>query len=163
MTGLESVLATYINVVEQALRYLSRYFRTVRLGPVSIELRTAAEREFGQTIEKIARAQENLTEAIAAIDDVKTKYTDEKTRLDELIAQVRIKRAEYERAAQDLVRTKELLAEDQERLRRLLGLNDRRSKIVGFISGVLASLTTAVIWFVLPWLWRLIAAAAATQ
>ncbi len=163
MIGLESVLADYINAVELGLRYLSRYFRTVRLGPVSIELRTAAEKQFGGTIEKIARAQENLTEAIAAIDDVKAKYTDEKKGLDELIGQVRLKRAEYELAAQDLVKTKELLAEDQERLRRLLGLNDRRSKIVGFISGVLASLAAAAIWFVVPHLWRLVAAVIAAQ
>jgi hypothetical protein len=154
--GPELLLSKYVDLVEVALKLLSRVFRSVRVGPFGFELRTEVEDEFGQTLEKIAKAQQNLAEAISAIDEVKTKYVDENQRLEEVVQQVRAKRAEYQQARLDLTTARALLAQDRETLRRSLGINDRRSKVVGFISGVLASLVAAVIWVAAPSLWKLL-------
>ena len=148
------ILSLYIDTVEQLVRLLSRHFRSVRFGPLELELRRKTEREFDVTFAKIEKARTNMAEAVTALDDLRDQYTTEQDRLTKLLAEVKEKRAEYATATSDLVKTRELLQRDQDSLRRILGINDRRSKIVGFISGVLASLVATALWFLLPKLWQ---------
>lgn len=137
---LAEVLEIYIRAFERLLRPFSRSLRRVVIGPISVELKGETEREFEEVMAKISLAQRNLADAVTAIDEVKGRYSDESFRLEQLMEDVQNKREEYRAATTDLAKTKELLTEDQEQLRRLLGVNDRRGKFVGFASGIAASL-----------------------
>ena len=152
------LLFNYINAIESLLRWLSQRIRVLRFGPLEIELRRKAETEFNATFQKIEKARENLTEAVTALDDLRDRYADEQERLTNLLNDVKQKRAEYDKATGDLTKTRELLRADQETLRRVLGINDRRSKIIGFVSGVLASLIATLLWFAGFKIWNLIGA-----
>jgi chromosome segregation ATPase len=152
------LLFNYINAIESLLRWLSQRIRVLRFGPLEIELRRKAETEFDATFQKIEKARENLTEAVTALDDLRDRYADEQERLTNLLNDVKQKRAEYAKATGDLTKTRELLRADQETLRRVLGINDRRSKIIGFVSGVLASLIATLLWFGGSKIWNLIGA-----
>ena len=60
--------------------------------------------------------------------------------------EVENKKAQYNEASKDLKDAKQLLNQDQEKLRKVLGINSKREKIIGFISGIIASLIAALIW-----------------
>ena len=70
----------------------------------------------------------------------------ERTQLDTLLLEVEHKKAQYNEASKDLKDAKQLLNQDQEKLRKVLGINSKREKIIGFISGIIASLIAALIW-----------------
>ena len=91
-------------------------------------------------------AQEHLTDAIEAIDIIRKQVILERTQLDTLLLEVEHKKAQYNEASKDLKDAKQLLNQDQEKLRKVLGINSKREKIIGFISGIIASLIAALIW-----------------
>ncbi len=137
-------------------KLLKRYFKKIRLGPFEFQLRQETAESYETTFKKIEAAQRNLAEAVEALDSLKVEYLDENKRLGKLLDDVKKKREEYHDATRELDVIKNLTSEEREQLRRSLGFNDRRSKIVGFIAGVLASLIATGLWVGIPKLWVLI-------
>jgi len=157
------MMFAYIDSIETILKLIQkligRHFKTIRIGPLELELRGQSTRTFEETFQKLNSAQKHLTDAVESLDTLRAQYIEENDRLTRLLEQVNTKKAEYDKTSNDLSLTKDLLQKDQDTLKRVLGVNERRAKIAGFISGVLASLLATVIWVygpkVWPWLWSL--------
>lgn len=95
---------------------------------------------YQETEEKIEKAQENFEEAVDALDRLRTHIETEGRRLESLMAELQEKKKEREV-------TEELLEQDQEALKKSLGL--RSAQVYGFIGGVIASV---VGYYIVTWL-----------
>ena len=130
------VLSLYINLIEKLIDIVEGKKRTEKVLITPL----------GETLTKVQTAQEHLTDAIEAIDIIRKQVILERTQLDTLLLEVENKKAQYNEASKDLKDAKQLLNQDQEKLRKVLGINSKREKIIGFISGIIASLIAALIW-----------------
>ena len=130
------VLSLYINLIEKLIDIVEGKKRREKV------LKTP----LGETLTKVETAQEHLTDAIVSIDIIRKQVILERTQLDTLLLEVENKKAQYNEASKDLKDAKQLLNQDQEKLRKVLGINSKREKIIGFISGIIASLIAALIW-----------------
>ena len=139
-----NTLHLYIILVEKIIDFIEgkRRKRKVMSTPL------------GETLEKVDEAQNHLTDAIESIDVIKHQVTMEREALDSLLGEVSKKREQYNKATSDLELTQELLNQDQDKLRIVLGFNSSREKIVGFISGVIASILATAIWVAAPKMWN---------
>jgi len=129
-------LSLYINLVEKIIEIIEGKKRKKK----------ALNTPLGETLKKVETAQEHLTDAIEAIDVIREQVVTERSQLDTLLSEVEQKKIQYKEATSDLKHTQQLLNQDQEKLRNALGINSSREKIIGFISGVIASLIAAIIW-----------------
>ena len=145
------MLVSYINLIDWLIdttkKLTVKSTKPIHVGPFEIRLRKGTPEAYEATFKKIAEAQESLSEGVAALDSLKADYGAERDRLTKLMDDVKKKREECQTANQDLVLTQDILKEDRDRLKRILGVDDTRSKIIGFVSGVLASLIAAGLWF----------------
>lgn len=139
-------LEIYIDLIERIIKYIESKRRKQR----------AMETPLGVTLKKVEAAQEHLTDALESIDVIREEVIGEKTKLDTLLAEVAAKRQEYEEASLDLETTQNLLNQDQDKLRSALGVNSSRERIIGFISGIVASVIATAICVGLTKLWPLI-------
>ena len=129
-------VSVYINLIEKVIDLIEGKKRK----------RKALETPLGETLNKVETAHEHLTDAIESIDVIREQVVAEKTQLDILLKEVESKREQYHDATNDLNLTQKLLNQDQEKLRSALGVNSSRQKIVGFISGIVASVIATAIW-----------------
>jgi hypothetical protein len=132
---LDSV-SLYINLIEKLIEFIEGKRRKQK----------ALNTPIGETLLKVETAQKHLTDAIEAIDIIKEQVVIERAQLDTLLTEVEQKREQYKEATSDLRTTQELLNQDQEKLRAALGVNSSREKLIGFISGVIASIFATAIW-----------------
>ena len=159
---IESTLVHYIDCVDRVLRLLAawlyRFFgrrvRRITVGPVDIELRGPTAGAYDQVLLKLGTAHEHMADAVTALDDLQVEYSAEMDKVERLRGQVAAKKEEYANALEELATTRQLLAADRTRIRAALGLNDTRSKVVGFVGGVFASLVAALIWKFVPIAWE---------
>jgi len=154
-----SLLVTYIDTIDGIAKllaeFLSRYFKGIRVGPFEFQLRREAAQAYAATFEKIERAQMNLAEAVEALDVLKAQYSEESGRLTRLLTDVNRKRDEAEQATRELGFLQNLTDQERTYLKQSLGLNDRRSKVIGFVGGVLASVLATSLWVGVPRAWEL--------
>lgn len=136
MPSIFELLSAYFKLIESLLEHIGRRSRNRKARSVPI----------GETLQKVELAQEHLTEAIAAIDVIREQVVSERGQLDSLLAEVEKKKQQYREATQDLETTQNLLEQDQDRLRTALGVNTSKEKIVGFVSGVIASILATALW-----------------
>jgi len=129
-------LSLYINLIEKLIDLVEGKKRKKK----------ALNTPLGETLKKVETAQEHLTDAIEAIDVIREQVISERTQLDTFLSEVEHKKVQYKEATSDLKDTQQLLNQDQEKLRTALGINSKREKIIGFISGIIASLIAALIW-----------------
>lgn len=134
-------------------RTLGRRLRRTSVGPVDIELRGPTANAYDHVLQKLGTAHEHMADAVTALDDLKLEYSSEMDKVEHLRAEVANKKEEYSSALEELATTRQLLATDRTRIRAALGLNDTRSKVVGFVGGVFASLVAALIWKFVPIVW----------
>ena len=132
---INNVVSSYINFIEFLLGTFPDK-KSVR----------ALDLPLGETLLKIESAHKHLTDVIEGIDIIRDQVMTEKTQLDRLIAEVEQKKTQYNEAANDLETTQQLLSKDQEKLRTVLGVDSSREKIIGFTSGVIASVIATAIW-----------------
>lgn len=149
------IISIYIQIIERFARLLfgDAIFK-IDVWPFSPGLGSSSENSYSTTLKKLDAAKQHMTEAVQALDALRGEYSEESTRLDGLISSVQEKKREYDQTKESLAETRGLLAKDQSALREALGINDRRSKIVGFVSGVFASLLATVLWFSVPYLFN---------
>jgi chromosome segregation ATPase len=129
-------ISLYIDLVEKIIDFIEGKRRKQR----------AMDTPLGDTLKKVEVAQEHLTDAIESIDVIREQVVAEKGQLDTLLAEVASKRLEYKETSSDLKATQNLLNQDQRKLRTALGVNSSREKIVGFVSGIVASIIATAIW-----------------
>ncbi|MCC6798200.1 MAG: hypothetical protein IT366_24010 [Candidatus Hydrogenedentes bacterium] len=135
------IFTAYIRLIEHALNIFIRERARSQVSQTAI----------GETIVKVELAQQQLSEAALAIDAVKNQIQSERVKLDSLLSEVEAKRSEYQKATTELCTTQELLEKDKIALRAALGINERRTQIIGFISGVIASICAAALWKIATW------------
>ena len=155
-----NLLFGYIDLLDSVAKYMSKllgkYFKVIRIGPIELKLRPDAGESYERTFKKIEAAQNNLSQAVEAIDNLKIEYTNESKRLEKLLQDVKKKREEYQNTSQELNFLQRLTNGEREQLRRSLGINEKRSKVIGFVAGVLASLIASGLWLGVPKLWDLV-------
>ena len=139
------IITLYISLIERAIEFLEGKKRKQK----------ALNTPLGETLKKVEKAQEHLTEAIESIDVIREQVVAERQELDSLLAEVQRKREQYKETTNDLEATQDLLKQDQEKLRVALGINSPREKIIGFVSGVVASTVATALWVNGPKLWAL--------
>jgi len=137
-------ISAYIDLIERIIEFVERVNRKKKISKAPL----------GDTLLKVESAHEHLTDAIEAIDLIREQAISERTRLDALLSEVEQKRNEYNEATKDLEITQDLLNRDREKLQSSLGINTTREKLIGFISGVVASIFATAIWVLGPKLWR---------
>lgn len=149
---LDSV-SVYINLIEKLIDLVEGKRRKEK----------ALNTPLGETLQKVEAAQEHLTDAIEAIDIIRDQVVSERSQLDVLLNEVEQKKTQYKEATSDLKTTKELLNHDQEKLRTALGVNSSREKIIGFLSGIIASVLATAIWVFGSKLWEWVSSMATTN
>lgn len=152
----EAYISLVDNLLGSLLRQVAKSFGVIRIGPFVVELRSPTKANYADTLRKIAAAQEHLGSATESIDAMKSEFSTEKQRLDKLLKEITEKRSEYEAAAAELDTARELLGKDRGQLRSVLGLDERRGRISGFVAGVVASLLATALWTQGPALLRLV-------
>ena len=155
---LTDILSLYIDSIESLVKILtkvlSKHFKRIKIGPFEFQLRRDSAEAYTTTFKKIEKAQANLSEAVDALDGLKDEYSAESKRLSTLLDDVKKKREEAEHASRELNFLQKITGEEREQLKRSLGLNDRRSKLIGFASGVLASVIATSLWVGVPKVWN---------
>lgn len=129
-------LNIYIDLIEKIFELIERKKRKNKVLTSPI----------GDTLHKVEKAQEHLTDAVEAIGIIKNQAIKEKDQLDNLLAEVQQKRQQYEDVKEDLNLTKDLLNKNKDKLKAALGINSTRDRLMGFISGVIASVLATAIW-----------------
>ena len=106
-----------------------------------------------ERISKIDDARRNLVEAIAAIDDLRHQADANKSDLTEALSKLRQMEAERSVVHTELQTLKQIAQADTESFRKIIGVQSRadvwRERIIGFISGVVASVLATGIVLVL--------------
>ncbi|MBA7660916.1 hypothetical protein ES703_68922 [subsurface metagenome] len=139
------ILSLYISILETILGRISIRFRRVRVGPLEFELKKGIDSSYEKTLEKIELTKGLLTDTITSIDNLKGELLQKEKELEEVTSTVHVKREELDNLVGEVELSKHLLAEKSDKLKEVLGL--RRSRVVGFIGGVLASLVGGlIIW-----------------
>lgn len=126
----------YIDLIERVFEFIEGKRRTKKVMQTPL----------GETLQKVTVAQQHLTDAIESIDVIREQVMAERTQLDQLLAEVEKKKAQYNEATSDLRATQNLLTQDQKKLRTALGVNSSREKLIGFLSGIIASTIATAIW-----------------
>jgi len=136
MTMMVDVIKLYINLIERVFELLEKKKSRRRISRST----------FNETINKVETAQNNLADAVEAIEIIKEEVISEKAKLDDLLKDVQRKRNEHERTSSELKTAQELLEKDQEKLKVALGINTTRDRILGFVGGVVASIVATALW-----------------
>lgn len=144
-------------ILDSISLYINLFEKIIELIEGKRRKQKALETPLGETLQKVEIAQEHLTDAIEAIDVIREQVVSERKQLDILLAEVEKKRTQYNEATNDLQTTQQLLNQDQEKLRTALGVNSSREKIIGFLSGIVASIIATVIWVLGSKVWSYIA------
>jgi septal ring factor EnvC (AmiA/AmiB activator) len=162
-----SMIVSYIDSIELIIKVFQKLIRrnlkSIRVGPIEIELKKSVDNSYNATLKKINDAQTHFSEAIEAIELLKTEYLEENERFGNLMNELKTKKAEYEKTSNELDLTKNMLQKDQEALKKVLGIDERRLKIAGFLSGVIASIVATAIWVYGPKIWKWIIALVTNQ
>lgn len=126
----------YIDLIERVFEFIEGRRRTKKLMQTPLV----------ETLQKVTVAQQHLTDAIESIDVMREQVVAERTQLNKLLAEVEKKKAQYNEATSDLRATQNLLTQDQKKLRTALGVSYSREKLIGFFSGIIASIIATAIW-----------------
>ncbi|WP_262047910.1 hypothetical protein [Bradyrhizobium sp. Bra78] len=147
-----SVLAeVYIEIINRLLRDLgvsTLKVRSSRRG-VSISMDDGSDR-LDERIAKIDIARQSLTEALAAMDELKSRAEENKIEL-ELLAQ-QVERAELDKVnlSGELKTLKDMAALDTESVRKILKLPTQVSiwteRVISFLLGVVASVLASALY-----------------
>lgn len=115
-----------------------------------------------ERIAKIDIARENLAESLRAIDELKVAAEDNKKELQEALAKFQLLEKQKANAEIELQEIKRIAQADVETFRKLAGVPTepevRKERIIGFVSGVLASLFAAGLIYVGNYAWGYIGA-----
>jgi peptidoglycan hydrolase CwlO-like protein len=151
-TGVVAVLFSgyraYFEILEAIARRLNpRYTRPPVLQKL---LNSFSGGSIDERIKKIDIARENLKDALAALDDLGRQAEVSKTELNSAMQKIAEIESEKKQAASELELLKEVVQVDTESFRRIVGLPSGtdvwRERLLGFGSGVLASLLAAFLY-----------------
>lgn len=161
MSSFDSFLSLYIDVIAKLLRSL-RF--TVGIAGVSIAYEEEAQQTLDERIGKLDAAKRNLADGIKAIDQLKLDA--EKSKTEVAAAALQIEQLSQDKASlsSNLEAVRSVLNADVAAFRQIAGVPTaatiRRERIIGFVSGVAASLVAAGLIWGSAKLWSYLASAA---
>jgi chromosome segregation ATPase len=148
MSSIDSFLSLYIEAIAKLLRSL-RF--TVDVAGISIAYEEEAQQSLDERIAKLDAAKKNLADGISAIEQLKLEAERSKTEV--AAAALQVERLTQDKASlsSKLEAMQTVLSADVDAFRQVAGVPNaasiRRERIIGFISGVAASLVAAaVVW-----------------
>lgn len=148
MSSFDSLLSLYIEIIDKLLRRL-RF--TVGVASISIAYEEEAQQSLDERIAKLDAAKKNLADGIGAIEQLKLEAERSKTEV--AAAAIQVERLTQDKASlsSKLEAMQTVLSADVDAFRQIAGVPDaasiRRERIIGFVSGVAASLVAAaVVW-----------------
>jgi septal ring factor EnvC (AmiA/AmiB activator) len=138
-------------VAESIVNLISRYRIKFDKGAVSFELKASSDpKNVEHRLAKIESARESLSEALAAMDDLKAAAEENKRDLDRLNEAIISAQAEKEGLTAQLDTMKQLAALDSESVRQVLRVPGAvemwRERIYGFGSGIVGSIVATYVW-----------------
>jgi ABC-type transporter Mla subunit MlaD len=137
---IDSILAAYIELVAKLLRRL-RF--NVGITGISISLNEQAEESIDQRIAQLDSARSNLAKGISAIDELKGEAEKNKAAAAEMAETISGLQADRDRLANELEAIRSVMDTDVKAFREVAGVptsrDVKRERVVGFVSGVLAS------------------------
>lgn len=139
----------YLNAFENVVRIILRI--TGVPGEVEFIFREPSEQTIDQRIAKIDEARANLVEGLRAIDELRSAAEENKRELSAALERLEQIQSEKQSAENELEQIRHIAAADADTLRMVVGIpsksDSRKQQVVGFLSGVAASLIAAgVIW-----------------
>lgn len=148
MSIIDALLTSYINAVAQVLRKLRV---SVKASGISISYEAEAQLSLDERIAKLDAARKNLADGISAIEQLKVEA--EQSKVEVAAAALQVEQLSKDKASltSKLEAMQTVLRADVDAFRQIAGVPDaaavRRERIIGFVSGVAASLVAAaVIW-----------------
>jgi len=149
---LPSVLA---NVVFKAFELWTTPVFKFRLRPNRVLVEFMPKEEPHQSVDeriaKIEAARLNLTEALGAIDELKTAAEQNKAELAQALQTLCVTQAEKAIAERELQAVRQIAQNDVGAFQRLAGVQSKRDvareRFVGFLLGVIASVLASAVWW----------------
>lgn len=144
----DSILSLYIDLVARVLRRLRVRFDGFGF---SVELRDEAKRSIDERIGLIDAARANLVDGVRAIDELRAEAERQRRQAQEALAQVSALQQDKAALEKQRQALKTVIQSDVESFREVAGIPSRsairRERVVGFISGVLASVVASgMVW-----------------
>jgi uncharacterized phage infection (PIP) family protein YhgE len=148
MSSIDSLLSVYIDTVAKILRRLRI---SVGVGGMSIAFEAEAQQTLDERIGKLDAARRNLADGIAAIDQLKVEAEKSKTEVAAAALQVEQLSQDKKSLSSKLTAMQSVLHADVDAFRQVAGVpttaSVRRERIIGFVSGIAASLVAAaLVW-----------------
>ena len=139
------LIAKYVNVIDAILKKIR-----IRLKPGKfvLEFKQVSE-SLDERIEKIVKARDALTNAIEAVDELATQAEKNKKDAEKALEDLVVLEKDKKDLEAETKASRQLIDSDIAKFKQMVGIpsasEQRHDKLVGFFSGVLASIIASII------------------
>jgi len=149
-TILEIIVGNYVELISKIIKKIKV---SLNLGFVSVSLGDDTKSSIDERIIKIDEARNNLLEGIKAIDELREEADKNKAESQLAIEQIAALAKDKTSLENELISIKNIINSDIQSFQKIAGVPSpkqiRKERILGFFSGVLASIVAAaIIWIV---------------
>ena len=148
---LSRLLYLYFEVINKIFRSSLRLKGDSSGISISIESPPSYKASLDERIARIDAARSNLLEGLQAIDELKLAAQENKKELEDALAKLRVLEKNKASAEEELGQIRRIASADIETFQKMAGVPSaskvKRERVVGFISGVLASIIASGIIF----------------
>ncbi len=151
-TQLKNVAEGIVDPIEMAAEIVSRMFAVLPQGwlPFSIRI-DPASRSIEQRVARLDEARNALMESLQAIDELREEADRNKQDLARVLQELSAAKVDKEAAERELSAVKDAVNVDVDVFRSIARIPDdaqiRRERLIGFTTGVLASIIASAIWW----------------
>jgi len=146
MLMIGNVLALYI---EWIAKILKRLRLRIAGGGIEISFDRQVEESIDERIRKIAIARANLVDGLAAIDELRMSAEENKKEVQTALEQLAVMERDKADLQEKLQSVRQVISSDVQAFREVAGipskLDIRKERVVGFVSGVIASIVASAV------------------
>ena len=151
-TQLKKLADGIVDPIEMAAEIVSRLFAALPPGLLPFSIRIdPATRSIEQRVARLDEARNALMESLQAIDELRDEADRNKHDLARVLDELSAARVDREAAERELSTVKEAVNVDVEVFRSIARIPNeaqvRRERLIGFTTGVLASVIASAIWW----------------
>ncbi|MES2833332.1 MAG: hypothetical protein V4707_01345 [Pseudomonadota bacterium] len=145
---LSAVAGLLFSAVEVVFGRYVKLFSNFTKAAFGLEIRLG-EQPRDERLRRLDDAQGALAEGLAALDELKRDAVRSQQEFERAATRLEATLASKISAESKLIEVRKLMSADIDAFRRMAGIDPQKERVVGFISGVVASLIAAgLIWFV---------------
>lgn len=158
--SIESPIVVLVDTVGRLLKNLRLRLNLDPLAPFSpsISIEYTSSRRADERIERLEDARKALSEGLQAVEDLKQEAEKNKQDSVQALATLAKLREHNASLSQQIEASKTIIESDIDAFRKIAGIpserEQRRDKLLGFWTGVLASIVAAVLWALGSYLWN---------